>query len=125
MEQSSQQTGNPLTCYAPGAFAVPARQCIRVRKYGFSSEKPLGKLLAQTCKRLVQGVFSFEGTSPRTARGRRAVEDIAPCAHRSDSRQGSPLRLPPGGVQAKKSPSSVTTFGRAPLPLLSLRDISP
>ena len=30
-----------------------------VRKYGFSSEKPFGKLLAQTCKRLVLGVFSF------------------------------------------------------------------
>lgn len=29
MEQSSQQTENPLTCYAPGAFAVPARQCIQ------------------------------------------------------------------------------------------------
>ena len=29
------------------------------RKYGFSSEKPFGKLLAQTCKRLVRGVFSF------------------------------------------------------------------
>ena len=30
-----------------------------VRKCGFSSEKPFGKLLAQTCKRLVLGVFSF------------------------------------------------------------------